>query len=110
MRFEGRELKPYAEPVSASDLQEGSVYFLLTFGDDDMKIPILETLVFVSKTDDGIFRFQDFESYRGAVGFKTGTEKRINIFECEEKQLNCIFEYERALDRLLACSLRRRGT
>jgi len=33
MRFEARELKPYAEPVSASDLKEGAVYFFVNFAE-----------------------------------------------------------------------------
>ena len=41
MHFEGRELKPYAEPVTASELKQGSVYFSVTFADDDMTIPVM---------------------------------------------------------------------
>ena len=62
MRFPERELKPYAEPVLATDLNEGSVYFLVTFVDNDLHIPVIETLVFVGKGDDGLLQFQDVQS------------------------------------------------
>jgi len=110
VRFESRELKPYAEPVLATDLEVGSVYFLLTFADDDMHIPILQTLVFVGRTSDGIVRFQDVETYRAGVRFdNVRDEDHAVFFECSGDQLNCIFEFEQALDLLLGCSLRRRN-
>jgi hypothetical protein len=49
MRFESRELKPYAEPVVAAELKEGSVYFAVTFADEDTLIPTMETVVFVGR-------------------------------------------------------------
>ncbi len=49
MRFAGRDLKQYAEPVSASELREGSVYFTVQFADRDLLIPIVETLVFIGR-------------------------------------------------------------
>jgi len=110
MRFESRELKPYAEPVSAADLEEGCVYFLVTFVDDDMHIPIIETLAFVGRTSDGLLQFQDVETYRKGVHYDSvSDEDDATFFECSEDQLNCIFEYDHALDLLLACSLRRRN-
>jgi hypothetical protein len=36
MYFEGRELKEYAEPVSANELSEGKIYFSVNYVDDDM--------------------------------------------------------------------------
>jgi hypothetical protein len=43
MRFEERELKSYAEPVTPNLLTEGEVYFSVQFADEDMLIPIMET-------------------------------------------------------------------
>ena len=34
MHFEGRELKPYAEPVSKSELREGETYFAVNYVDN----------------------------------------------------------------------------
>ena len=73
MRFEERELQPYAEPVSAIELQEGSVYFAVTFVDEDMLIPIMATLVFVGRNlEPGDIRkvyFQDVHSYRAGIRY-----------------------------------------
>ena len=49
MRFEERELKSYAEPVTADLLEEGKVYFSVQFADSDMLIPIMETWVFAGR-------------------------------------------------------------
>jgi hypothetical protein len=111
MRFEARELKPYTEPVSAAELTEGSIYFLVNFVDNSMHIPIIETLVFVGKNSERRLEFQDVESYRQGLRKDSATaHEPVNIFECSEEQLNCIFQYEHALEELMRCSLRRRGT
>ena len=47
MHFESRELTTYAEPVSASALVEGRVYFSVQYVDEDLLLPNVETLVFV---------------------------------------------------------------
>jgi hypothetical protein len=52
MRFEERELKPYAEPVLPDQLQEAKIFFPFIFLDEDMLIPNTEPRVFVgSKTE-----------------------------------------------------------
>jgi hypothetical protein len=111
MRFDARELKPYAEPVSVTELKEGSVYFLVNFLDDSMHLPSMETLVFIGRNQEGRFQFQDLESYRQGVRPASATsDDEVNLFECSEAQLKCIFQYEQALEELMRCSLRRRGT
>jgi hypothetical protein len=98
VRFEGRELKSYAEPVSAAELKEGSVYFALTFVDEDMLIPTMETLVFAGRDlEPGNVRkfyFRDVDSE--------------DEWDYTASNINHIFEIEHALDQLMACSLRRR--
>jgi hypothetical protein len=47
--FDGRELKPYAEPVSSNELEEDAVYFAVNYVDDEMLIPLMETLVFIGR-------------------------------------------------------------
>ena len=49
MYFDGRDLKSYAEPVSSSELQEGQIYFSINYVDDEMLVPVIETLVFIGK-------------------------------------------------------------
>lgn len=115
MRFEARELKPYlSEPVTSSELKIGAVYFRVSFMDENMQIPTMETIVFIGRDlaldDKGKVYFQDYESYTQGIRFETFTEGVEAIFSCHsEKELNGVYEFERALDQLLACSLRRRG-
>jgi hypothetical protein len=109
MRFEERELKPYAEPVSPSDLKEGVIYFAVNFIDDEMLIPVVEPKVFIGKDLDpqepGCY-FQDLDSHRQGIRFGSSVEATQAIFEIGTEKH--VFEYERALDVLMQCALRRR--
>jgi hypothetical protein len=112
MRFEARDLKPYAEPISAEDLKEGEVYFALNYFDDDMLIPMLEPLFFVGRNlepgDVDQVYFQDVYSYREGVRYDSeGVEYEANFYAGAEKEMGHIFEFENALELLLKCSLRR---
>jgi hypothetical protein len=49
MRFEARELPPYVEHVEANALQQGDVYFIALFLDDEMLVPELKPVVFVGR-------------------------------------------------------------
>jgi hypothetical protein len=113
MRFEERELKPYAEPISASELKEGLVYFSVTFIDDDMLIPLVETLVFIGRDlepgDSGQVYFQDIGSHHRGIRYGATTEDDYaNFLVGSENELGHLFDYEHALDLLMKCSLRRR--
>jgi hypothetical protein len=110
MRFEARELKPYAEPVSSENLREGDVYFAVFFLDDDALIPVLAPRVFIGRDldthDEDVLYFQDFDSYKRGVRFDSASGKDEAIFETgAEKHM---FDYERALDVLMSCALKRR--
>src|SRR6266404_1475194 len=113
MRFEGRELKPYGEPVSASSLKVGDVYFSIQFADRDVLLPIMETWVYVGRkldpedTENRLY-FQDVESYQQGVRYESATAENAQFQVQLEQYLNHIFEHERALEQLMACSLRRR--
>jgi hypothetical protein len=112
MFFEQREIKPYAEPISARDLQEGTIYFFLNFVDDDMLLPTLEPVVFIGrnleKDDEGQAYFQDVDSFQRGIRYDSIDESDSTAFYSgSENELGHVFEYERALDALLACSLRR---
>lgn len=113
MRFEERELPSYAEPVSATELREGNVYFSVTFVDRDMLIPTMEAVVFIGRNlQPGEFEkvyFQDIESYRRGVRYEMATDDDYAQFSMgSEKELDHIFEFERALEELMRCSLKRR--
>jgi len=110
--FEERELKDYSEPVTPGELREGEVYFAVQFLDDKMMvIPVVETLVYVghnlSPDDVTTFYFQDAESHRQGLSYTSG-EDQVLVYRQSAAHLNHIFEFERALEVLMACSLRRR--
>jgi len=109
MRFEERELKPYAEPVLPGQLQEGKVYFSIIFVDEDGLVPSMEPRVFVgSKTEpegEKLY-FQDFHSYQRGIRFESSNADDEATFVTGAGRY--IFEYERALDVLMACALRRK--
>lgn len=113
MRFEQRELKPYAEPVSPIDLVVEQVYFAVQFADEGLLIPIVEPLIFIGrnlKRDDGdLLYFQKFESYSNGVRFDPSTGKNAREVHVRgPDDLKHIFEFEKALNELMSCSLRRR--
>jgi hypothetical protein len=113
MRFEGRELKPYAEPVTERELREGTVYFFVHFADEEMLIPTMEPFVYVGKNleseDTDRIYFQDVESFSRGVRYNTATDGDDAVFQTgSQDELGHIFEYEHAIDQLLACALRRR--
>ena len=110
MRFEARELKPYAETVDREKLEVGTVYFAVNFVDDEMLVPIMEPKVFIgcdldSKQENRLY-FQDVDSYRQGVRFEPGVENGEAQFEIGAERH--MFDYEKALDVLMMCALRRR--
>lgn len=112
MLFEQRELKSYAEPISDRELQEESVYFFVNFVDEEMLIPTMETVVYVGKNleadDVDQVYFQDIASFRRGVRYETAGEGDDAVFQSgSQHELGHVFEYEHALDVLLACSIRR---
>jgi len=113
MRFEARELKPYAEPVSTEILREEEVYFSVQFEDEDMRVPIMLPFIFLGRnlTDGDVdrFYFQEFGSYAAGLRFPPVTADELTQFQVPgPKDMNHIFEYERALDVLMSCALMRR--
>ncbi len=114
MRFEARELKEYAEPVTAAELQGGRVYFAVQFLDEQMLVPTVEPFVFLGKNlrtgDVDRLYFQCFESYSRGVRLEAATENDQYSFQItSERGIKHMFEYERALDVLMMCALKRRA-
>ena len=111
MRFEARDLKEFAEPISMGALEIGATYFSVQFVDEKGLIPVMETLVFVGREVVGngqvLLRFQDFESYHAGVQFDAPDTVDAVFYSQPEDQVKHIFEFDKALDRLLACSIRR---
>ncbi len=110
MHFEAREPKPYAEPVPPDELTVGKVYFAVNFIDEEMLIPTMEPMVFIGRDLEpelaGRFYFQDVDSYREGARFEPATGDNEAIFVTAT--VKHIFDYEKALDVLMSCALRRR--
>jgi hypothetical protein len=111
-RFERRELKPYAEPVPAKNLKEGSIYFFINYADDAMLLPTMEPVVFIGrnldKDDDGVVYFQDIDSFRKGISYGSATEDEQATFHSgSQLETGHVFEYEQGLDELMRCALRR---
>lgn len=114
MQFEARELKPYAQPVLPEDLRKGDTYFSVQFADERMLVPIIEPIVFLGRNlaegDKDVLYFQKFESYSSGIRYDSCPERNAADFKLRgPDEIKHIFEFERALDELLSCSLRRRG-
>ena len=114
MLFEQREVNPYAEPVPVNELEVSGVYFSVTFCDQEMLIPAMETLVYIGRDlesgDVAQFYFQDIDSFQRGVQYgSVNQEEQATFYIYPEEELSHVFDYERALDILMVCSMRRRG-
>jgi len=104
----------HAEFVDPAALIVGNVYFRVGFHDEEILIPELVPLVFIGRDlipgDMNRWYFQDYTSFRDGVRFDQTdtTEAVFDVFGGGESVV-AVCEYERALDQLLRCSLRRRG-
>jgi hypothetical protein len=111
VRFEARELNEYAEPVPPDQLQEGKVYFAVIFLDEQGMVPNMEPRVYIgsnAELEDHKLYFQDFASYQRGIRFESPhADEKATFITGVGRYL---FEYERALDVLMACALRRRET
>lgn len=116
MRFESRELRPYAEYVRTPDLQRESVYFYVNYVDEEGLIPNLQPVVYVGQDldpdDTGTVYFQDAGSFLAGIRYgdtsETDEEEVRSVFYTFPAENGHVLEYEQALDVLLFCSLKRR--
>ena len=113
MRFEERDLKPYAEPISVDSLKQGEAYFSIQYADEEMLIPIIETWVFAGRKlspedKENRLYFQDVESYLEGIRYSSGTSQDATFQVALEENTKHIFDYEHVLQELMKCSLRRR--
>jgi len=112
MYFEGRELTNSAIPVKAEELVLGEFYYHVTFFGSGLLIPNMDTLVYVGKDviphEPGLFYFQDAESYANGLRIDSEDNKEgIILSRFDENSLNGIFDFDRALESLMRCSLLR---
>ena len=113
LHFAGRDLKPYGEFASASDLAEGETYFIVHFLDDRMLVPELRPLVFIGRDrapeDANMLYFQDAGSYIAGVRYESATSTTEAEFHTVDQNTPFVFEFEGALEVLLRCSLKRKA-
>jgi len=113
MRFQERDLKDHAQPVSVNLLREGEAYFSVQYADEDMLIPIVETWIFAGRgldptdTENRLY-FQDVDSYLQGIRYGSALIDNATFQVSLEENTNHIFDYEHALEELMKCSLRRR--
>ena len=115
MRFESRELKPYAEYVRTPDLREESVYFYVSFIDEEGLIPTLQPFVFVGRDlepgDTNTVYFQDASSFLAGVRYSDSNDVENDearaVFYSFPADNGHVLEYEQALDVLMFCSIKR---
>ncbi|HEX8611482.1 MAG TPA: hypothetical protein VF800_09365 [Telluria sp.] len=101
----------YAEPIGASELKQGNLYFMLNYFDEDLLIPELQTLVFLGRDvtggGDSLLYFQDIQSYTTRGPYPNSTDGPGDIFNCTDDQLGCIFRLDKAVSALQNCVRRR---
>lgn len=116
--FPGRELPPWAEHVRPDDLVEHEVYFTVSFLDREMSIPELQAVVFLGRNlaPDDINRvyFQDASSYfdgtRPFDQLRGETRPDADAVVQSMQDSDCfLMEYEKAVEVLLRCLLRRQA-
>lgn len=112
MHFEERKIAPNAEPILEDSLKEGEVYFSVQYGENELLTPRMEPLVFAGEYvgSDGLsrLRFQDVWSYRKGVRHDSNDSSEASFQSARRGHTNHIFEYDRALDELMRCALRRK--
>lgn len=110
MFFEGRELKSYYTPVAPEQLEVGKEYFDVSFIDEKMLIPLVESLIFIGRglgDDPDYLYFQDAASYFDGIRYPDDvTENGGGYWRFSASALS-LCEFEAALEQLLLCSLRR---
>jgi hypothetical protein len=105
--FERRELRPYAQSILPSQLEIGHTYYHVSFVDPDLSTPVMEPLVFVGfkrNKKENVANFQDALSFYNKTRHRKAT-RELHVFPVTD--LGSIFDFESALDELLACSVRR---
>lgn len=88
--------------LEEDDLIQGSCYFLVWYYDDDLRIPDIETYIFIGKNvlpsdkeDDERWYFQNPESYLKKGSFiKTNDGSDCGVFRTDQETLETIYDLE----------------
>ncbi len=111
--IKSREIPLFGEPISEHDIKLNSIYYIVNFVDENMMIPVMKTVVFVGKNleqdDNDSYYFQDIDSYNEGILYNPkDTDSYADFYVCSAKELNGVYDFEHALERLMHCSLRQR--
>jgi hypothetical protein len=87
-------------------------YFKVHYLDPQLLVPELEACVFIGRDlnagDSGKLYFQDWHSYMRGTRYQTDdVDPEAYVEILLEEQSSGVYRYERALDRLLCCSVER---
>lgn len=111
MTRRGRAVPPYAEPVTPSDLRKDQSYFMVTYVDEDMLVPVVQTLIFLGRNatgkHPGFLCFQDAESFFDLGPYPQKKRGPGDLYVCPDEGLSNIFTLEKALKSLSRCLERR---
>ena len=111
IRIDGRELQLGAEPIPTASLREGSEYFSVQYADEQLLIPIIGTWIYIGRgleeSEPDLLYFQDVESYHQGVRYGKSGEENASFHLSRDGKLHHMFDFERALNELLKCALRR---
>ncbi|MBT2119744.1 hypothetical protein KK141_21675 [Dyella sp. LX-66] len=114
LTFEKREIDFYAQHVTYDELTVGDDYYMISYADGDCKIPVMESLIYLGKNIVGLdsaetLYFQDAESYRAGVRVTDSPERgTYELHGLKPDQLDMIYDFERALEELMRCSMQRK--
>jgi len=115
LRFDGRDLSTYAEPIRPHELHVGAVYFFVDYVDPEMLVPTMATVVCLGENlepgDTDVVYFQDIDSYNRGVTYQGPGDGDYALFHSGSKdEINHVFSFDHAIDELLRCALRRNHT
>jgi hypothetical protein len=111
--FDKREIDLYAQHVTYDELTVGGDYYMISYADGDFRIPIMESLIYLGKDIVGdspteTLYLQDMESYRAGVRITDKPERgTYELYGLKPDQLDMLFDFERALEELMRCSMQR---
>lgn len=108
--FESRLLDQFPRFLMPSELRESETFFRIGYLDSDLLIPVIDTLVYIGKDEDddgrtyAVFVDAEIDSGISDCDAPGRTQHRYPI-----DSMSGLFTFERALERLMICSLARKA-
>ncbi len=101
-------------PISYRELVQGEIYYLVVFADESMKVPLMDTLIYLGeeKGNDGesLFLFQEYETYKAGLRIESAeAEDGVFFSAYAANEIKIIFKLEMAVKELERCLSRKKG-